>query len=120
MAAVKVDRQRRRFTTTTCLHGAYVVYQGEQKSERDESASRQDGQHNAVRVDVFDGDVAPDSERPGPDNLAYGGDQREREREANARAKSVGERVYHAVLAGERLGAAEDDAVNYDQRDKDA
>ena len=60
---------------------AETVDEREQEPERDEATRREDCEDGRVGMDVLDGDVTPDGERASADDLAHGGDQRERQRE---------------------------------------
>ena len=102
------------------LHGPDVVDGRKQEAEHDEAACGQDCENHGVGVDVFYGDVAPYGERPRADDLAHRRDQGQGQREPHAGAKPVRKGIDHAVLARERLGPAEDDAVHDNQRDEDA
>ena len=64
---------------------AETVDERKQQTERDEAASRQDGEDGRAGMDVLDGDVAPDGERAGADDLAHGGDKRERDNNQKGR-----------------------------------
>ena len=95
-----------------------MVDEREQQAERDEAARGQYREHHGVRVDVLDRDVAPHRQRTRAHDLAHRGDEGEGEREADPRAETVGDRVDDPVLACERLGAAENDAVHHDERNE--
>ena len=120
VAAVEVDRQRSGRAVAARVPFADAVDESEKKPEHDEAAGRKDRQRDGAGVDALHRDVAPHRERPRAGDLPHGRDEREREREADAAAKTVCNRINHPVLARERLGAAENDAVHDDERNEDA
>ena len=120
MPAVEINRERRGGAVAARVPLPDAVDESEKKPERYEAARREDREGHGTRVYALDRDVSPYGESPRADDLADCGDQGEGKREADAAPEAVGERIDDAVLRGERLGAAEDDAVHDDEGDEDA
>lgn len=99
---------------------AEAVDERQEKPKRDEPARRQDRHRHRTRIEVLERQIAPDRKRARAADLAHRRDEREGEREADSAPEPVRKRIKDPVLARERLGAAEDDAVDDDERDEDA
>ena len=99
---------------------ADTVYEREEKPENNKPTSGKNCKRQRLGRNILYCDIAPNSERPRTYNLTHSGHGGKRKRKSNTRAKTISKGKKNSVLARERLCAAEDNAVDYDERNKDA
>ena len=77
---------------------AETVDERQQQPQHDETAGRQNRQRHRPRIQALDRQVAPNGQCAGTADLADRGNERQRQREADAAPKPVRQRIDDAVL----------------------